>query len=439
MPEGRPRARLFYGWYIVAAGWGVHVMVAATYVLGMGVFFNPIRAEMGWNAASTALAFSLRQFEAGFLSPVVGFLIDRVGTRKMMFVGLSILGLGFLLLGRVQNLWQFYVAFLFLAIGPSVGYAQAMNAALVNWFRRRRVRAMGLMWTGGSIGSLLVPAIALLLGAIGWRWTAAACGVAIWLVCLPLAAVMRHRPEPYGWSPDGDAAPEGQPRPAGSAGAGPGQGEPEISVRGALELRVFWVIAVAQAAFAMASSMVLTVNLVPFLESIDVPRTQASSMITVFMMAALPARLSLGWIGDRFEKRHMLALLYAMSASGIAILAMSQSYWQAVPFALLAGFAHGGVVILTATLVSESFGTRRFASINGLLQTFGVLGGVAGPFAGGLVFDVVGTYRPAFLFVSAVVALASPIILTARPPAGVSLPPAEPSSQSPVAGAGGRR
>ena len=173
---------IYYGWVVVAAAWGIHIITAGTYVLGLGVLFNPIRNEMIWGAAVTALAFSLRQFETGILSPVVGFLVDRFGARKMVFSGVFILGLGFLLLGQIQNLWQFYVAFLFLSIGPSVGYAQPLNATVVKWFTTNRVRAMSLMWTGGAIGSLIVPVIAILVERSGCRWTTTVCGLLLWFV-----------------------------------------------------------------------------------------------------------------------------------------------------------------------------------------------------------------------------------------------------------------
>ncbi len=417
-----PRAKLkglFYGWYVVAGGWGVHVVVASTYVLGMGVLFTSIRTELEWTAAATAIAFSLRQFESGILSPFVGFFIDRWGTRKMMLAGLFILGLGFLLLARIQNLWQFYVVFLFLATGASIGYAQAMNTAVVNWFRRRRVRAMGFMWTGGSIGGQLVTLVALMVTNYGWRRAATISGLLVWAVGLPLATLMRHRPEPYGMLPDGDPPQVDATTPAaGTTARAPAAAplESNLGVKEALKTRTFWVIAMAQATFATTSSMVLTVNLVPFLESIEFPLTQAASVVSLFMLAALPARVFLGLFGDRFEKRKVLAVLYVFSAAGTLILSGAQVYWHTIPFAILAGFAHGGAVIMTAVLVGESFGTSRFASINGLLHTFGVIGGVVGPTAGGLVYDLRGSYRPAFVAVAILVALAAPLILLAKRP-----------------------
>ena len=417
--------KVFYGWYIVAAGWGINVLVAAAYVLGISLFFNPIRMELGWSAAATSLAFSLRQAETGITSPFTGFLIDRLGSRKMMLVGLTMLGLAFILLGRVQTLWQFYAVFMLMSIGSSIGYLQAVNASLVNWFRRRRVRALGLMLSGASIGGILVPVTALMVTSLGWRTTATISGLAIWAWCLPLATIVRHRPEPYGLAPDGDPpAGEAQGLRAGSTGrAAPAP--PSTAgwgVKDAITSRTFWIITLAQASFNLASNMILVVHLVPYLESLGLPRTSAASVVTIFMLSTLPGRLGLGWFGDQFDTKRLLSVLYALSASGIFILTFSHVYWQVVPFAVVAGLARGGITTLTPALISESFGTRRYASINGLMHTFTVATSVAGPFLGGLVFDLTGSYRPAFLVVAIMAALTAPLILLARQPEEVETP-----------------
>tara|TARA_Y100000590_G_scaffold462756_1_gene627712 strand:+ start:7608 stop:8849 length:1242 start_codon:yes stop_codon:yes gene_type:complete len=400
---------IYYGWVVVAAAWGIHIITAGTYVLGLGVLFNPIRNEMIWGAAVTALAFSLRQFETGILSPVVGFLVDRFGARKMVFSGVFILGLGFLLLGQIQNLWQFYVAFLFLSIGPSVGYAQPLNATVVKWFTTNRVRAMSLMWTGGAIGSLIVPVIAILVERSGWRWTTTVCGLLVWFVGIPLASFIRNAPEESSSVADNAQGNESRkPTP---------NHDPEESygVRDAIRSRMFWTIGLAQASFSFCSSMALTVNLVPYLESLSIPRTQAASMVTVVMMAAGCMRIVLSIIGDKYHPKNVLALLYFLCTCGILILSLAQNYWQAIPFAILYGLCHGGSTILIATFVSTLFGTRKFASISGILHTFGIIGGMLGPVVGGLMFDVFETYRPAYIIGIFMMAMAIPLILSVKP------------------------
>ena len=432
----RPK-RIFYGWYIVAATWGINVLVAAMWGLGISLYFNPIRTEMGWNATTTSVAFSLRQIETGVLSPIAGFLIDRLGARKCMLAGFFILGLAFILLGRVQSLWQFYAAFLLLSIGPSIAYTQAMNAALVNWFRRRRVRAVGLLYTGGSIGGVLLPAVAFSVTSLGWRTTATLAGLFIWATCLPLSAVVRHRPEPYGWTQDGDLpAVEARESPPASAPgreettSATGSSSTGLGVQAALMTRTFWILTLAQGAYSLATSMILTVHLIPYLESLDIPRAKAASLVTVFMISTFPARFALGWIGDLFDKRRVLSVLYSLSASGTVVLALSHVYWQAVPYAVMAGLAHGGITVLTVVLISECFGTRRFASITGLIHTSSVVGGVAGPLAGGLVFDLTGSYRPVFFAVAVLVGMTAPLILLAKRPQEMTAP-------EPVASMGG--
>ena len=429
---GRPKG-IFYGWYMVGASWAINTLVAPVGALGIALYFNPIRTEMGWSAAATSLAFSLRQAETGILSPAIGFFIDRLGARKMMLTGLFLLGLGFILLGRVQSLWQFYSVLLLISMGLSIGYMQAISAAMVNWFRRHRVRALGLVYTGGSIGGILLPVLAVLVTSVGWRTTATISGLAIWAWCLPLAALVRPRPEPYGLAPDGDSPiPEtmATTQASGHGGTPVASTTPSslsgLDVRAAVRTRAFWILTLCQAAYSLSTSMVLSVHLIPFLESMDIPRTRAASMITIFMISTLPARLSLGFIGDRFEPRRLLASLYGLSASGTFVLAMSHSYWQAMPYSVLSGLAHGGIVILTIALISDSFGTRRYASIHGVMHTFTILGSISGPVAAGLVFDATGSYRPAFLVVAALLALAAPLILFIKRPQELTTPaPAE--------------
>ncbi len=418
MDESTGSKRFSYGWVIVSGGFATHVIVAPTYVLGLGLFFNPIRAELGWGAGVTALAFSLRSFQSGILAPFVGGFIDRLGARKMMMAGMLILGSEFIILSRVQSLWEFYLAFLFIAFGSSIGYGQAMNAALVNWFRRQRVRALGLMWAGSSVGGFLVPVTAYLVSEYGWREALLICGLVIWFVGIPVASLMRPRPEPYGWGPDGD------PVTVSSAAADPEvkeTGADGWTIRSAAKTRSFWIIAVAQGATQLATGMVLTVHLIPFLEDQGMARATAATIFTVFSASSLSAKLALGWVGDRVEKRLLLCVVYGMQGCAIIVLSLSHGYWQAVPYAVLAGIGRGAQLITDAALISERFGTSHFAAIAGVLQSLGITAGIVGPFIGGIAYDSMGTYRPAFMAVGFVALAASPLILTlpkssARPP-----------------------
>src|SRR3990172_671021 len=209
----KPRRKLFYGWWMVVASIFMHFVGGGLFYYGFTVFFNPIRNTFGWTAAVTSVAFSLQRLESGLLGPVAGFLVDRVGPRRMMLAGWSIGGLGFLLMSRIDSLWAFYGAFVVIAFGMSFASGIVMNTAIANWFTRQRSRALALTFLGPGLSGTLVPLLAFFIDKLGWRETLTYAAFALWGVGIPLSLVMRHKPARYGYLPDGDA-PSGVLEPA---------------------------------------------------------------------------------------------------------------------------------------------------------------------------------------------------------------------------------
>ena len=163
-----PRKRkIFYGWWIVAAAIVLNFFVGGTFVYGFTVFFNPIRNTFGWGAAVTSVAFTLQRLESGFLEAAAGFLVDRVGPRKLMLGGWGAVGFGFLMMSRVNSLWSFYGSFLLIAVGMSFAAFIVIFAPIANWFEKKRSRAMTLVATGFGASGILVPLVAYAVGELG--------------------------------------------------------------------------------------------------------------------------------------------------------------------------------------------------------------------------------------------------------------------------------
>ena len=114
------RARgVFYGWWLV----GISSFIRTSSVPlfhAMGLWFVALEAQFGWNRTQLSLAFAFTRVESGLLGPVEGYLTDRIGTRRLVFIGLLVMGAGFLLFGQVNHLWVFYVAFLVMALGQGL-------------------------------------------------------------------------------------------------------------------------------------------------------------------------------------------------------------------------------------------------------------------------------------------------------------------------------
>ncbi|MSQ40570.1 MAG: MFS transporter [Dehalococcoidia bacterium] len=151
------RPRIFYGWWIVLATFLVIVWGWGTFFYGFCVLFNPIRKEFGWSATTTALAFSLRSVEAGIAAPFVGILVDRLGPRRLMAFGVTVVGLGFLLMSQMQSLFQFYAVFFIISFGFS--FATVGGIAVVNWFVKKRTFALAIQVSAVLPAGFIPPVI----------------------------------------------------------------------------------------------------------------------------------------------------------------------------------------------------------------------------------------------------------------------------------------
>ena len=213
VPEVTRRMRgMFYGWFMAALG-ALIMALGIVPLFGSLPVWNPVlRNAFGWSAGQMSWAYAMSQVQGGFLGPVVGLLIDKLGLRRTVFIGLIMLGSGFVLFSQMQELWHLYVAFLIMSLGSSLSTWLPMMTVVNHWFIRRRAMAMALAMEGFALGGVFVPL--LLAWAIGgtdsdiserygWRTSALFIGILILSSALPLSRLVRNRPEDLGLEPDG--------------------------------------------------------------------------------------------------------------------------------------------------------------------------------------------------------------------------------------------
>jgi MFS family permease len=421
----RTRQR-FYGWWIVSVAAVLNGYGAGVNFYGFGVFFNPMREEFGWSRAATAGVFSLARLEGAPLGPIIGWLIDRIGSRSMMVAGLALTGLGFVSMYFIQSLWMFYLIYgVFIATGFSMGFFQAPQAMIANWFFRRRAQALSYLAVGAGLGgAILVPTMGAFMGMAGWRWTAVAVGVLMWVAGIPLALILRHRPEEMGQVPDGlpsrdDAAAADDPRLPPSAPVerveAAEREEVEFTVGQAVRTSTFWTLVLAMA-FRSSILSSIVVHQIAHLEDIGIARHTAETMLGFMIAISIPGRLLFGWLGDRFSKQHLLAFSSLLQGIGIFIIANATGLAYVWPFLLFYGLAYGGAIPLTQALRADLFGRKVFATVGGLIMPFTTLGGVAGPIFAGYVYDVTDSYRIAFYTFVVLILLSGLTFLFVRPP-----------------------
>lgn len=417
-PVQAPRTRkVFYGWWMVAAGIASSMIYGGLYTYGFSTYFRPLTSEMGWSRTDLSGVISLSRLEGGVISPAIGYLIDRLGPRLTMLAGITIMSIGFVLLSMVQDFLSFTLVYvLVLSVGAGMGTISPVQAALANWFIKKRTLVLGLFFGGFGFGGVVVPITAWVIEQYGWRNAALISAVVLLVTCIPLALVMRQRPEDYGYLPDGDP-----PRPTGDAAAGsvlPSHREVDFTPKEAIRTRTFWLMGFAWMMWSTLPA-VTTVHLIPYFTDLGFGPQLAATIFGVYAVIGGVSRPIMGWIGDKVNKRYLLSAAWFVQVLGLVLLANVHTIADAALFMIIFAPSYGGTIPLRGALQAEYFGRKHFATIGGFIRVLDLVGTVGGPVAVGWAFDNLGGvdgYRLAFLAIGAINLAGAFAILLARPP-----------------------
>jgi len=418
----RPQRRIFYGWWIVFAAWAATLLNSTTTFSGFGAFFLPILREFNATRAGLTWVVSAARLEGSLLGPLEGWLVDRYGPRRMMSIGMPLLGLGFILISLVSSLPLFYLVFLGgIALGASLGTSTPGNVAVVNWFIKKRGTALGIVNTGFSMGAVLVPVLAFLIDRTGWRGAALLIGFAILVLGMPLALLMRHRPEDYGYLPDGEAA--DPPPTAIKVGERdpvqlPVAKEVNLTAGQALLTPAFWLLGLSMAARTVAT-VAMNVHQIPFFLDVGFSITEAAVTVSAVGVVSFLARVAIGWLSDHMNRQVLMAIMLLLLGTSLEVLAQvdgRESIFVPV-YIVTYGIAWGGTNPVMGALRADFFGRRSIGSIGGFMSLLTLLGTMGGPLMAAYVYDFTGSYNTAFVYIGVVSLVGAVLILLARRPA----------------------
>ena len=412
-----PKARIFYGWWIVAAGFGIEALVGGLLFHAYGAYVVLLREEFGWSKTMLAAAFSMARAESGILGPVQGWLTDRLGPRVLIRIGMTVFGVGFLLFSQINSPVPFFLTFFMMALGSSLGGFMPIGVAIVRWFRRRRTLALGLSSTGMAVGGLLTQVVAIAMISLGWRWTAFLSGVLILAIGVPLARFVRESPEAYGERPDGDPVDDTQAR-ISAAGTPRAAVRPAVdfTAREALRTRAFWYIGLGHGAALLVVSAISVHLIVHVTERLGYSLQQGAAVIALMTVLQVIGQVSGGWAGDRFSKRLITTACMMGHAVAMLLLASATAFWMVLAFAVLHGLSWGVRGPLMSGIRADYFGAASFGSITGLSSTIVMFGMMGGPIIAGILADATGSYDAGFRLLAALAAVGGFFFLFARRP-----------------------
>lgn len=406
---------IFYGWWIVIAGGLGMSITAGINFHGFSNFIIPLTSEFGWNRTTISGVFSLARMESGLLGPLEGWLVDRVGPRRLMLVGVPLMGIGYMLMSRVDSLAAFFFVYIFaITLGNSLGMSTPMAASVANWFNRKRGLAFGIMWSGVGLGGFFVPAVGWLIAVYDWRIASIIIGVFIIVMGVPIAALMRHRPEPYGYMPDGV-----EPETDDDSAAVRSRRAPDLSqdftAGEALMTSSFWYLTLSIAARSLVSGGV-GLHLVPYFVDLGASDVFAATLAGAVGVLSIPGRFGLSAVSDYINRRYVMAASLFLMTIAIIFMARATSVTQVIPFLVLYAAAQGGISVIPQSLIAEYFGRRAYATIQGFRSTIQMVGIIIGPLISGYVFDTTGSYEWAFLGFGAATLVSLGLVLMMRAP-----------------------
>ena len=374
---------LFRGWVVVAA-----VFVALAIIFGVAysfsAFFSSFQREFSAARGDVSSVFALCGLIYFTLGAVTGSVADRIGPRWLVLAGFVILAGGLFAASRATSLSALYATYS-IGVGLGVGcvYVPAV-AAVQPWFIRRRALASGLAASGIGVGTLVVPLIVVwIIEASDWRrafeWMAAG-SLALGLVA---GLLIDNAPSRHGLYPDGAAHDP-------LAGA-PKQVPRGISLRKAARTRAFWLLYAAMTLFSVGL-FIPFVHLAPYARDAGHTQQIGVMLIGLIGVGSIIGRFGLAGLGDRFERRALLAAVYAGAAAMLVLWMASTGVVALALFALAFGTFYGTFVALHPPLAMDFFGGRSVAGIIGCLYTAAGIGNLIGPTLAGFAYDLSGSY-----------------------------------------------
>jgi len=350
---------------------------------GLPFFYDFFVKDLGWTRQQVTSGNALSKLVVGPLFGwLAGIMVDRFGPRRLMLVGIVIAAAALIGLGGVTTIGAFYFFYLLNALGYVLGGPLPVQVLLSRWFDAARGKAMGIAYLGIGIGGALVPLVAYALTqSMGWRGALKVLGILMIVIALPGAFIVREPPRPA---------------------AGPADQAP--SVAAILRRPAFYLLAAGSMASIGAVGGTMQ-NLKLYL-SLDrkLPQGEIAGVLSLILVGSIAGRLLMGWLADRWFKKHVMLLVYTIVAATIPAMVFAPSPALIKVGALLFGVGLGGDYMIIPLMAAELFGLRMLGRVMGIVLTADGVAEAVVPMAVATIRDRTGSYASGFLLLVALAA-----------------------------------
>ena len=353
---------------------GASVIVHSTF----GVFLVPLTKEFGWSRAQISGALLFWSWMQAFLIPVVGWLMDRYGVRRITLGGLTLLVLAMIALSfQSGSLAMLYAIFAVIGVCSSLG-GFVGNAKLISgWFHRRRGLVLALVAMGAGISGGLIPQWAgLSVTDLGWREAYLVVAAYIAILAVPVFIFLRESPAVLAARAHGQSLNQ-------SDATG-------MSVKEASKFPAFWL---CMAALVLNTALLgLNLHMVPLLIDRGLTPQTAATVLSAQVFGSTIIYLIAGYLLDKISTPKLAVFFSLCALVGLVMIHLGSGFGTLLIAGTLIGAGTTGEGSVVPYFLTRYFGLKAFASIYGLMWGIAAIANGIQPVILGYVFDSTGSY-----------------------------------------------
>jgi MFS family permease len=404
----------YYGWFIVALSFLAN-LTAAGIRSAPSVLIHPLEAEFGWSRTAIASAASLNLLLLGLFAPVGGWLIDRVGPRRVILGSLTAIAVGLIATILVEEIWQLIFVW-GIVLGIATGVTPALGASIASrWFVSRRGLAIGIMTNANAAGQVIyLPLLMAIIVFSGWRSALVAMAAASAVLIPVIWLWMRDNPAEVGLEPYRSAQENDSRQRSGTYARGDIRPISISALPEVFKTSTFWILSGCFFICGVTANGLIGTHLIPHAIERGIPQMTAAAAVGIMGGASFIGTTFSGWLVDRVDPRKVLSVVYALRGSSLFILPYVSEPIGLFVFAVMYGLDWYASGPATTTIIARIFGVERVGRIFGLVFVFHQLGGASAAVGGGWVRTYFGDYQYAFLIGGCMGLVAACLALTIR-------------------------
>jgi sugar phosphate permease len=335
---------------VAATGFLSLFSIVGIMVYGLPFFYDFWVKDYGWSRATVTSGNAFAKVAVGLLGFFAGWFIDRFGPRRLMLAGILMGGIALVGLSTVTTLWQFYLFYIFSALGYMCAGPLPNQVLTARWFNKTRGKAMGFAYLGIGVGGMLVPQIAKWLNIqFGWHQALMLLGILMIIISFPMAWIVKENPE--------------------SQSIATIKEEPAIPLNKIVKGWPFYLLLIGS--MCSIGAVAGTSQNLKLFFSLDLKYSQGQSanIISLVLFSSIIGRVLMGWLADKFPKKYVMILIYTLVAGSIPLLYFADTPGIIYLFAFIFGVGLGGDYMIIPLMAAELFGVRIMGRVMGLVLT----------------------------------------------------------------------